>query len=143
MGPMATQVPRARVRAESSPSWVEVGPGLHKRPMVEAHETSLVLYRLEANARYDRHRHPLAEMGMLLSGRGRALLGGEVRELRAGDAFYIPPDTDHDFTVDEGPVLMLNVSLPGHDPESASALGSLRALAEEAVRRGSRGPASA
>lgn len=44
---------------------------------------------------FDHHKH---DHGVIvLRGRGRVLLGGELHEIKLGDAIYIPPYEDHQF----------------------------------------------
>jgi mannose-6-phosphate isomerase-like protein (cupin superfamily) len=81
--------------------------------MVEANGTTLVMYRLNPGTHFEVHSHPVAELGVVLSGRGRARFGAESRVLETGDAFYIPPGLEHDFRADATtPVVLLNVTVP-------------------------------
>ena len=93
--------------------WVEISEDVRLRCMVEANGTALVMYRMNPGTRFAPHAHPVAELGVVLSGRGRCRLGDASRVLEAGDAFYIPPGVVHDFVAyDEAPVVMLNVTVP-------------------------------
>ncbi len=84
--------------------------------MVEANGTTLTMYQLAPGTRYPLHRHPSAELGVILHGEGRGLFESEERVLRAGDSFYVHPNAPHGFVAgDSEPVIMLNVTvaLPG------------------------------
>jgi len=101
--------------------------------MVEGDGIALVLYRIPPGTQFPTHDHPFAELGVVLSGRGRSHLAGQLRVLRAGDAFYIPPGVSHDFTADgPDPVVMLNTTVPLHSDVVGPSADSLESLARPA-----------
>ncbi len=123
------------VRDEPSPPWVELARGVRTRRLVEANGITLALYRMRPGTAFKLHSHLFAELGVVLSGSGRAHFGDETRDLRAGDSFYISPGTAHDFRVNEGePVLMLNVSVTLHEAENGIEHESIEKFAARAVR---------
>lgn len=126
--------PSTSVRDERAPGWVEIEHGVRIRRMVEANGIALILYRIPPGTHFDRHAHPFAEVGVVLSGQGRCRFGGEVRTLHAGDAFYVPPDVPHDFTV-EGtePVVMLNTTVPLRSDDVASSADAVEELARASL----------
>jgi quercetin dioxygenase-like cupin family protein len=81
--------------------------------MVEGSGSSIFLYRLGPGRRFERHSHPFPELGVVLAGRGRALIGDEERTLREGDSFYFPAGMPHGFEVDvSGPAVLMNFAVP-------------------------------
>ncbi len=83
------------------------------RLMVEGNGTSFVLYRIDPGARFDSHRHPFSELGVVLAGEGTFTVAGEARPLREGDAFFVPPEVPHGFSVPAtaATVVVLNVTV--------------------------------
>ncbi len=43
------------------------------------------------------HTHPQEQFGYVIKGGFRMTIGDEVAELRAGDAYFIPPNVKHEF----------------------------------------------
>ncbi len=41
------------------------------------------------------HSHPHEQLGIVKSGRVKLTIGGEARDLNAGDVFAVPPDVPH------------------------------------------------
>jgi len=52
------------------------------------------------------HHHPNRQATLVETGRFRVEIGGETRELQAGDGFFIPPDVDHGVVAMEAGVLV-------------------------------------
>ena len=119
------------IRDEPPSAWVEVSPQVRLRRMIEADGTAVIMYRINPGTRFAVHSHRVAELGVMLSGRGQATIGGESRMLEPGASFYIPPGVPHEFIADRsGPVLMLNITVPvstDADGFSADRLQSLTA----------------
>lgn len=104
--------------------------------MIEANGSSILLYRLEPGRRFARHQHPFPELGVVLAGRGRVLYASEERALREGDSFYVPSGTQHGFEVDpEGPVVMVNVTVPAGPERSGPPASEVVHRAINAARR--------
>jgi quercetin dioxygenase-like cupin family protein len=103
--------------------------------MVEADGVSILLYRLEPGRRFERHQHPFPELGVVLAGRGRALIGDEVRMLREADSYYFPADLPHAFEVDgDGPVVLMGVTIPLPPDVPGPAASDVVKLARELAR---------
>ncbi|MGI0155634.1 MAG: cupin domain-containing protein [Thermoplasmata archaeon] len=77
--------------------WTPLSPGVLARCLLEERGTALMLYRMQPGLRFAPHQHSTAELGVVLSGEGRLLLGSEARPVRAGDTFFIGPGTSHGF----------------------------------------------
>jgi quercetin dioxygenase-like cupin family protein len=108
------------VRDQPPPKWIDAAPGVRMRPLVEGVGVTLVLYQMEPGTRFDAHRHEFGELGVVLQGAGYLTVEGEERELRAGESYYLPPNSLHGLTVAEGsePMVMIDVaaSLPADLP---------------------------
>lgn len=44
------------------------------------------------------HKHPQEQFGYVIKGGFKMIVGEETAELKAGDAYFIPPDVLHEFT---------------------------------------------
>lgn len=58
------------------------------------------------------------EIGYVLNGSGRVMVGDLVREVNAGDVWIIPANTPHAAEFKSDPVEVLFVSSPVDDPEN-------------------------
>jgi len=63
---------------------------------VNGERMTLAVVDLDPNAVLAEHRHPNEQMGFIISGSMTMRIGGDSRELRAGDTYVIPGDTPHD-----------------------------------------------
>ena len=57
---------------------------------------TLAIVDLAPNAVVSEHRHENEQLGFILQGSMTFTIGGEKRELRAGDTYVIPSNTRHD-----------------------------------------------
>lgn len=68
-------------------------------PIIETPAPAILrsgLVRFEPGARTNWHTHPLGQTLFVLSGTGRVQTwGGPVREIKAGDVVWIPPEEKH------------------------------------------------
>jgi quercetin dioxygenase-like cupin family protein len=58
------------------------------------------------------------EIGLVLNGSGKVVIGDETREVRPGDVWIIPANTPHGGEFGDEPVEVLFVSSPIDDPEN-------------------------
>ncbi len=59
------------------------------------------------------HSHPHEQMGMVLEGEVTLTIGQETRQLKKGDAFWVPPNTLHGLAAsNEQPAVVLDVFTP-------------------------------
>lgn len=72
-----------------------VGEGITRQ--ILTHSPDLMLCRLwfETGSWGSVHQHPHSQISYIETGRFCAMMGGQERELVAGDSVIIPPDTDH------------------------------------------------
>ncbi|HEY1197768.1 MAG TPA: cupin domain-containing protein [Thermoplasmata archaeon] len=125
-----------RIRDKPPPEWMALSSGIHARVMVEGNGSSITLYRLEPGRRFERHIHPFPELGVVLVGRGVALIGDEKRTLREGDSFYFPSGTPHGFEVDaEEPAVLMNVTVPLSSDVAGPPASEVLRSAKQAIRR--------
>ncbi len=77
---------------------------------------SVVLLRLEAEVPPHRHEHS-DEVVYVLSGAGRLVMDGATRDVRAGDAVFVPRGARHGFVPSPGePCVALSIHTPALRP---------------------------
>jgi len=74
---------------------VDAAPGVRRRVLAECPQLMVVAVAFAAGATGARHRHPHAQATYVESGRFRFEIGGARLEVGPGDAFTIPPETEH------------------------------------------------
>ena len=117
----------------SHPQWVQVRRKVFREVLLEAAGVRFVRFKLEPGHSMKMHTHHGAQLGVLVSGQGihRFILGvrrggrkrSKVTELavRAGDCYFIPPETPHTFTALPGaPTIMVDIMVDPPGPASAS-----------------------
>jgi quercetin dioxygenase-like cupin family protein len=73
----------------------------------------LVLYRIAPDTVFPRHTHPHAQYGTVLEGAGTFQVGDRSWTIRAGDAYYVPPEIPHELRTDaSAPTVILDVFAP-------------------------------
>jgi quercetin dioxygenase-like cupin family protein len=124
-----------RIRDEPPPRWTKLAGGAFVRRMVEGNGSSIDLYRIEPAHRFEPHEHSFAELGVILKGQGRLQIGEGEREVREGDAYYVPGGAAHGFIVTgTDPVVMLNVCVPPAEDLTGSATSEVLRLARLTVK---------
>jgi quercetin dioxygenase-like cupin family protein len=78
----------------------EIGPlpiwsGVAARA-VEGREMTLAVVELEPNSHVSQHQHPNEQIGVVLKGTMTFTIGGEKRDLAAGDTYCIPGNVPHE-----------------------------------------------
>ncbi|HSJ03943.1 MAG TPA: cupin domain-containing protein [Verrucomicrobium sp.] len=82
------------------------GAGTAYRVRIEPHQTTSVSY------------HKIAEeFYYVLSGRGTAILNGQIYPLETGDFLRLPPGTTHGFVTEAEELVMLDIHTPGSRPD--------------------------
>lgn len=98
---------------DSPGAWHEILPGVRRRILAHAPAGMLVLYRIEPGRVFPLHTHPHAQYGTFLEGGGTFLVGEKSWKVRAGDAYYVPPDVPHELRADPKiPSVILDVFTP-------------------------------
>jgi quercetin dioxygenase-like cupin family protein len=72
----------------------------------------LSLARLEPHAVVEEHRHPHEQVGMVVRGRARFIVGGEEKVLQPGDFYRIPGNVPHRVVALEEVVEALDIFYP-------------------------------
>lgn len=98
-------------RANADAIAVEMFPGVVCRTLNSGERTTLVEITLDAGAVVPGHTHPHEQIGYVAQGRVRFDVGGEVRELSAGDSYLIPSEQPHEVTALE-PSVCIDVFSP-------------------------------
>jgi quercetin dioxygenase-like cupin family protein len=71
--------------------------GILLQRLGRAENISAVHWNMEDGAVVDTHHHPQEQFGYVISGGFEVTIGGETRTLRAGDAYFVPPNVPHRF----------------------------------------------
>ena len=79
----------------SESPWEEVAPGLKRQIMGYDDKIMLVKADFQVGAIGQMHEHYHSQVTYVESGVFEMTIGEEVRKLKAGDSFYIPPHTMH------------------------------------------------
>lgn len=74
---------------------VEMAPGVVRRTLAHGEAASLHELHIEKDAVVPLHTHPHEQTGYVASGRVVFEIGGEKRELRAGDGYSVPGGVEH------------------------------------------------
>jgi quercetin dioxygenase-like cupin family protein len=77
-----------------------------------AERMMLSVVDLAAYAVVEEHSHPHEQVGMILEGRARFIIGGEEKVLDKGDLYRIPGHVKHRVIALDGPVKALDVFTP-------------------------------
>lgn len=75
--------------------WEEVGPGLKRQIMGFDDKIMLVKVDFKEGAVGELHEHHHSQVTYVESGEFEMTIGAEVKILKGGDSFYIPPHTMH------------------------------------------------
>ena len=86
--------------------WEDVGPGMKRKIMSYDERLMLVRVAFEKGAVGTLHKHPHTQITHVESGTFEVQIGDEKKVLRAGDAFYIPPNIMHGAVCLEAGVLI-------------------------------------
>lgn len=86
---------------------VEMLPGVRRRTLAAGERAMICEISLDPGAMVPTHSHPHEQVGTVLKGAIRMVIGGEERICRAGDAYVVPPDVEHlGQALDEGAVVL-------------------------------------
>lgn len=91
-------------RANAEATAVEMLPGVVRRTLTSGDRTTLIEVSLDEGAVVPAHTHPHEQIGYVVRGRVIFHIGGEKRELRAGDSYLVPGGASHDVTALEASV---------------------------------------
>ena len=84
----------------------DLEPGIKRQILTFSPDLMLCRLWFDAGVAGTVHQHPHSQISYIESGRFRAMMGGQERELVAGDSVAITPDTDHGITCVEAGSLL-------------------------------------
>jgi len=90
---------------ETTP-WEEVGPGLSRQMMGYDGKIMLVKVNFEVGAVGQMHEHYHSQVTYVESGEFQMTIGDEVKTIKGGDSYYIPPHVMHGCTCTKKGVLI-------------------------------------
>lgn len=86
--------------------WESPDPGIRRKVMAYSDQLMLVKVDFQEGAVGTLHEHYHTQISHVESGVFEVQIDGEKRVLKAGDAFYVPPDTVHGVVCLEAGVLI-------------------------------------
>lgn len=87
-------------------AWENVSPGMRRKIMSWDDRLMLVAVEFEKGTIASLHQHPHTQITYVESGVFEISIGAEKKQLKRGDAFYIPPDAMHGATCVEAGMLI-------------------------------------
>lgn len=102
---------------------IEISAGVRTRVLTRGN-LMFSLVELDDGAESPIHQHPEVQMGLVLEGAFERRQGDEVKLLRAGDGFYVPPDVPHGGRAVGGRCRILDVFSPPRDRYVRESSGS-------------------
>jgi quercetin dioxygenase-like cupin family protein len=86
-------------------------PGVVRRTLPSGDRMTLVEVTIAKGSEVPAHNHPHEQVGYVVKGRVRFTIGGEARELQAGDGYLAPADVSHGVTALE-PSIFIDIFSP-------------------------------
>lgn len=77
--------------------WLRMKEHISTSPLSFGDECLLMLFKIEAGGAVEVHKHPQAQYGVLIKGRGVFIVGGRRIEVSEGDSYYISSGEEHGF----------------------------------------------
>jgi quercetin dioxygenase-like cupin family protein len=74
---------------------VEMLPGLIRRVLATSDVMMLAEFTFEKGVEVPEHTHPHDQVGYVVAGRMRMVMGEEALECGPGDSYHAPPDVPH------------------------------------------------
>jgi quercetin dioxygenase-like cupin family protein len=94
---------------------VEMLPGLTRRVLALSDKLMLVEFTLDEGVEVPKHSHPHDQVGYVVSGGMRLVIGEQVAECGPGDSYHAPPDVSHSAVALESSVVVDVFSPPRED----------------------------
>jgi quercetin dioxygenase-like cupin family protein len=94
---------------------IEMLPGLTRRVLVSSDVMMLVEFTFEKGVKVPQHTHPHDQVGYVVSGRMRMVIGDQTAECDPGDSYHAPPDVPHSGVALEPSVVVDVFSPPRED----------------------------
>ena len=77
---------------------IDMGGGVIRQYLGECTKMNAQHWDMADGSIVKLHAHPQEQFGYVIKGGFRMLIGNETRDLGPGDAYFIPPDVQHEFT---------------------------------------------
>jgi quercetin dioxygenase-like cupin family protein len=74
---------------------VEMMPGLMRRVLATSDGMMLAEFTFKQGAEVPSHSHPHDQVGYVVKGRMKMIIGGEPADCGPGDSYHAPPDVPH------------------------------------------------
>jgi quercetin dioxygenase-like cupin family protein len=94
---------------------VEMLPGLTRRVLASSDVMMLIEFTFEKGVEVPEHTHPHDQVGYVVAGRMRMVVGKETMECGPGDSYHAPPDVPHAGSALERSVVVDVFSPPRED----------------------------
>lgn len=91
---------------EESLDWQDVGQGIQRKTYGYNDHLMLVKVKFETGAQGTLHKHFHTQVSYVESGVFELKIGDEIKILRKGDGYYVPPETEHGCKCIEGGILI-------------------------------------
>jgi quercetin dioxygenase-like cupin family protein len=86
-------------------------PGI-RRQMVVGQNVMMCRFTFDPFVVTDEHTHPHEQMTLIMKGRVKFTIGGEVRIVSAGDVMHFPPHNRHGATMLDEEVVLIDIFSP-------------------------------
>ena len=80
---------------DSQIPWEELGGGIKRKIMAHDEQMMIVKVAFEKGGVGAMHSHPHTQASYVESGVFELTIGDEVKNLKAGDAYFVPSDVEH------------------------------------------------
>ena len=89
----------------------QTAPGI-KRQMVVGQNVMMVRFTFDPFVVTDEHTHPHEQMTLVVKGKVRFIIDGEIRIVSAGDVLHFPPNNRHGATMLDEEVVLIDIFSP-------------------------------
>jgi len=76
---------------------IDMGGGVIRQDLGKGERMNVLHWNMADKSVVKMHTHPQEQFGYVIKGGFRMTVGDEVAELKAGDAYFIPPGVPHEF----------------------------------------------
>jgi quercetin dioxygenase-like cupin family protein len=77
---------------------IDMGGGVIRQYLGEGQKMNVQHWDMADQSVVKMHQHSQEQFGYVIKGGFKMIVGDETAELKAGDAYFIPPDVLHEFT---------------------------------------------
>ena len=95
--------------------WVDICPGIKRQTITTGATMYQMRAQLDAGSQLPVHQHPQEQIAHVISGRVRFKVGGQAREVGAGESLYLASNVPHGAETLEAAVVIDTFSPPRDD----------------------------